>query len=96
MEENHEGAPGAAGNDVAEIMGLMQSTIDDTRQLLEALMALKATHANMQNMAGHVMKLGERMSHYDVATRDDGRTLAFDDPWSNLVEVRAGTHPVVE
>ena len=34
-------------------------------------------------------ELGERMSHYGVATRDDGRTLAFDDPWSNLVEVRA-------
>ncbi len=33
--------------------------------------------------------LGERMSHYGVPTRDDGRTLAFDDPWANLVEVRA-------
>ena len=33
--------------------------------------------------------LGERMAHYDVATRDDGRTLAFDDPWANVVEVRA-------
>jgi catechol 2,3-dioxygenase len=34
-------------------------------------------------------ELGERMSHYGVVTRDDGRTLAFDDPWANLVEVRA-------
>ncbi|MCD2441251.1 VOC family protein [Agromyces sp. SYSU K20354] len=34
-------------------------------------------------------ELGERMSHHRVPTRDDGRTLAFDDPWSNLVEVRA-------
>ena len=34
-------------------------------------------------------QLGERMSHHKVPTRDDGRTLAFDDPWSNLVEVRA-------
>ncbi|HEY5904786.1 MAG TPA: VOC family protein [Actinomycetota bacterium] len=33
-------------------------------------------------------QLGERMSHHRVPTRDDGRTLAFDDPWSNLVEVR--------
>ncbi len=33
--------------------------------------------------------LGERMSHFGVPTRDDGRTLAFDDPWANLVEVRA-------
>ena len=41
-------------------------------------------------------ELGERMSHYDVATRDDGRTLAIDDPWENLVEVRAAAVPVVE
>ncbi|MGX5697000.1 VOC family protein [Agromyces soli] len=34
-------------------------------------------------------ELGERMAHHRVATRDDGRTLAFDDPWANLVEVRA-------
>lgn len=34
-------------------------------------------------------ELGERMAHYRVGTRDDGRTLAFDDPWANLVEVRA-------
>ena len=34
-------------------------------------------------------ELGERMSHHQVPSRDDGRTLAFDDPWSNLVEVRA-------
>lgn len=34
-------------------------------------------------------ELGERMRHYAVETRDDGRTLAFDDPWANLVEVRA-------
>ncbi|WP_395246042.1 VOC family protein [Agromyces sp. MMS24-K17] len=34
-------------------------------------------------------ELGERMRHFEVATRDDGRTLAFDDPWANLVEVRA-------
>ncbi len=33
--------------------------------------------------------LGERMSHHRVATRDDGRVLSFDDPWANLVEVRA-------
>lgn len=34
-------------------------------------------------------ELGQRMSHFGVPTRDDGRTIAFDDPWSNLVEVRA-------
>lgn len=34
-------------------------------------------------------ELGERMAHFDVGTRDDGRTLSFDDPWANLVEVRA-------
>jgi len=37
--------------------------------------------------------LDERMSHYRVATRDDGLTLAFDDPWANLVEVRAADRP---
>jgi len=41
-------------------------------------------------------ELGERMSHYDVATRDDGRSLAFDDPWANLVEVRAASRTVDE
>ena len=41
-------------------------------------------------------ELGERMSHHGVATRDDGRTLAFDDPWSNVVEVRAAGSPAVE
>lgn len=34
-------------------------------------------------------ELGERMRHFAVATRDDGRTLTFDDPWANAVEVRA-------
>ncbi|MBT2517908.1 VOC family protein [Streptomyces sp. ISL-90] len=34
-------------------------------------------------------ELGERMSHFGVPTRDNGLTIAFDDPWSNLVEVRA-------
>ncbi|RXZ68788.1 VOC family protein [Agromyces albus] len=34
-------------------------------------------------------ELGERMSHFGVPTRDNGRSIAFDDPWSNLVEVRA-------
>lgn len=33
--------------------------------------------------------LGERMSHFRVPARDDGRSLAFEDPWANLVEVRA-------
>jgi catechol 2,3-dioxygenase len=36
-------------------------------------------------------ELGERMSHHGVPTRDDGRTLAFHDPWANLVEVRAAS-----
>jgi len=31
--------------------------------------------------------LGERMRHYGVDARDDGRSLAFDDPWDNLVSV---------
>ena len=31
--------------------------------------------------------LGERLTHYGVTTRDDGRTLGFDDPWLNQIEV---------
>jgi len=33
--------------------------------------------------------LGERLAHHRVATRDDGRVLAFDDPWLNRIEVTA-------
>ncbi|WP_243076078.1 VOC family protein [Microbacterium sp. SS28] len=29
--------------------------------------------------------LEERLSHHGFAVRDDGRTLAFDDPWSNAI-----------
>lgn len=32
-------------------------------------------------------ELGERMAHFDVAVRDDGRSLSFDDPWANLIRV---------
>jgi catechol 2,3-dioxygenase len=38
-------------------------------------------------------ELAERMSHFGVTARDDGRTLAFDDPWANLVEVSAAPVP---
>lgn len=34
--------------------------------------------------------LGERLRHFGVATRDDGRLVAFDDPWSNRLEVSVG------
>jgi catechol 2,3-dioxygenase len=38
--------------------------------------------------------LGERMAHFGVQTRDDGRTLAIDDPWANLIRVTtAGQEP---
>lgn len=33
--------------------------------------------------------LTERMSHYGVQARDDGQTVAFDDPWANLIRVTA-------
>lgn len=33
--------------------------------------------------------LTERMSHFGIETRDDGRTVAFDDPWANLIRVSA-------
>lgn len=29
--------------------------------------------------------LDERLRHFGVATRDDGRTISFDDPWHNLL-----------
>ena len=31
--------------------------------------------------------LGERMAHFGVEARDDGRTVSFDDPWNNLIRV---------
>ncbi|MCI0157280.1 VOC family protein [Leifsonia shinshuensis] len=33
--------------------------------------------------------LTERMRHYGVQTRDDGRSVTFDDPWANAVRVVA-------
>ena len=33
--------------------------------------------------------LTERMAHFGVETRDDGQTVAFDDPWANLIKVSA-------
>jgi catechol 2,3-dioxygenase len=34
-------------------------------------------------------ELSERMRHYGVQTRDDGASVAFDDPWANAVRVVA-------
>ena len=34
--------------------------------------------------------LGERLRDHGVAVRDDGRTLAFDDPWANLLQAQIG------
>ena len=34
-----------------------------------------------------VGELGERMTHFGVDARDDGQTLEFDDPWSNLIRI---------
>ncbi|CAN5465546.1 VOC family protein [soil metagenome] len=31
--------------------------------------------------------LGERMAHYGLETRDDGRAISVDDPWGNVVRV---------
>ncbi len=35
--------------------------------------------------------LAERLDHFGVATRDDGRILGFDDPWANRLEVVAAS-----
>ena len=32
-------------------------------------------------------ELSERMRHYGVEARDDGQTVAFDDPWANVIRV---------
>jgi catechol 2,3-dioxygenase len=39
--------------------------------------------------ADDIGSLTERMSHYGIETRFDGQTVAFDDPWSNLIRVSA-------
>ena len=36
-----------------------------------------------------VGELGERMAHFGVEARDDGRTLELDDPWANRIQVTA-------
>ncbi len=33
--------------------------------------------------------LGERMTHYGLDTRDDGKTLSVDDPWGNVIRVES-------
>jgi catechol 2,3-dioxygenase len=37
--------------------------------------------------ADDVAALTERLGHYGIQTRDDGRTVSFDDPWANLIRV---------
>ncbi len=39
--------------------------------------------------ADDVAALGDRMRHLGVDPRDDGETLAFEDPWRNLIRVAA-------
>lgn len=39
--------------------------------------------------ADEVGALTERMKHFGIDTRDDGQTVAFDDPWANLIRVTA-------
>ena len=34
--------------------------------------------------------LAERLRHHGFAARDDGRTLAFDDPWNNAILATVG------
>ncbi|MFY7069342.1 VOC family protein [Nocardiopsis changdeensis] len=40
-----------------------------------------------------VGELTERMRHYRVPVRDDGRTVAFEDPWANAVHLSVATPP---
>lgn len=39
--------------------------------------------------ADDIGALVERMTHHGIQTRDDGRTVSFDDPWANLIQVSA-------
>jgi catechol 2,3-dioxygenase len=39
--------------------------------------------------ADDVGELSDRMRHYGVEARDDGQTVAFDDPWANVIRVTA-------
>jgi catechol 2,3-dioxygenase len=39
--------------------------------------------------ADDIGSLTERMKHFGIATRDDGATVSFDDPWANLIQVSA-------
>ena len=34
-------------------------------------------------------ELSERMRHYGIEARDDGRSVSFDDPWANVVRAVA-------
>jgi catechol 2,3-dioxygenase len=36
-----------------------------------------------------MLAISERMSHYGIEARNDGRTVTFDDPWANLIQVSA-------
>lgn len=39
--------------------------------------------------ADDIGALAERMAHFGIQTRDDGKTVSFDDPWANLIRVTA-------
>ena len=41
--------------------------------------------------ADGVGSAAERMEHYGVAVRDDGRSLAFEDPWANEIRLIAAS-----
>ncbi|WP_374010975.1 VOC family protein [Leifsonia sp. LS-T14] len=44
--------------------------------------------------ADDVGELSERMRHYGIAARDDGRSVEFDDPWANAVRVVTETEEI--
>jgi catechol 2,3-dioxygenase len=39
--------------------------------------------------ADDIGELSDRMRHHGVEARDDGRSVAFDDPWANVIRVSA-------
>jgi catechol 2,3-dioxygenase len=39
--------------------------------------------------------LTERMAHYGIESRDSGQSVAFDDPWANLIRVTTKASPAL-
>ncbi|MDJ0350340.1 VOC family protein [Cryobacterium sp. PH29-G1] len=66
-------------------MNTWQSSGSGKRRLALGLGEVSIVVPNTDDLGA----LNERMTHFNVDTRHDGQTLAFDDPWANRILVRA-------